>query len=375
MTHTPKTRILIADDLRSSRMNIQNLLRHWGYDPVPCEDGIAARDALAAPDGPRIAILDWVMPGMTGPEVCKWIVDEFGTFVYTILLTSKGEQRDLVEGLTSGAHAYITKPARPAELESWIRVGLRMLDYEKELSGKSEALGRHAREMESVAQELALQLAETGKCDALAGMGAGLGTEIRLTTQNILDDVQTLKQAAQAHAEEFFQLSTQDFQMFLADLSRGLGRLQDLARQLENFNRQQKRGVEPRCEVNGVLKSAVDLCEASLGAATGLRLTLDQNIPEVRAVPEILQRATVQFLMAACANAPGAIAISTEAAEGGVAIRIETSGTGGPGVVQSAGLVADLEMLEQLGGLCRVEPLPEGGTRLAITLPAAGADA
>lgn len=361
-----QTRILIADDLRSSRMNIQNLLKHWGYDPVPCEDGIAARNALAAPDGPRIAILDWVMPGMTGPEVCKWISDEFGTFVYTILLTSKGEQRDLVEGLKAGAHAYITKPARPAELESWIRVGLRMLDYEHYRSGKSEALDRHAREMESLAQELALQLAETGKCDALAGMGAGLGTEIRLTTQNLLDDVQALKQDAQ---DDSFQLSTQDLQLFLTDLGRGLGRLQALAMQLENFNRQRKRTVEPRCRANEVLKAAVGLCETSLGAATGLRLSLDPNIPEVRAVPEILQRATVQFLMAACANTPGTLAMATEMVEGGVLIRIDSSGAGGPDVLACAGLVADLEVLEQWGGRYSLEALPEGGARLSITLP------
>lgn len=370
MTKPPQTRILIADDLRSSRMNIQNLLRHWGYDPVPCEDGIAARDALAAPDGPRIAILDWVMPGMTGPEVCKWIAEEFDAFVYTILLTSKGEQRDLVEGLTSGAHTYITKPARPAELESWIRVGLRMLDHEKDRFGKSEAMDRHAREMESLAEELALQLAETGKCDALAGMGAGLGTEIRLTAQNILDDVHELTQAAR---EESFLFSAEDLQLFLNDLGCGLGRLQALAVQLENFNRQRKRTVEPRCRANEALKTAVDLCETSLGAATDLRLTLDQNIPEIRAVQEILQRATAQFLMAACANSPGAIAISTHPTEGGVAIRIDSSEASGPDVLACAGLIADLDVLEHWGARYILEAPPEGGARLSITLPIAEA--
>ncbi len=108
-----KAKVLIAEDLRSSRLIIERLLSKWGYDPVACENGLEARDALAKPDGPRIAILDWIMPEMTGPEVCGWIAREMDAFVYTIILTSKAEREDLIEGLTAGAHAFITKPAPP----------------------------------------------------------------------------------------------------------------------------------------------------------------------------------------------------------------------------------------------------------------------
>lgn len=236
MTETNQTKVLIADDLRSSRLNIQNLLRHWGYDPVPCEDGLAAREALAAPDGPRIAILDWVMPGMTGPEVCKWIAEELGSFVYTILLTGKSEQGDLIEGLTAGAHTFITKPARPAELQTWIRVGLRMVDYEKELARKSDDLGDYA-----------------GQVEALAGLGSGLGTEIRLATDNLLDHLRALDRCwsqAQVHAGDLRPETPgtelhEEGQRHLDALHRGLDRLLLVAGKLETFKHTTGHPAEP----------------------------------------------------------------------------------------------------------------------------------
>ena len=67
-------RVLIADDSSMSRAVLRNTLVRWGYEVVVAENGAQAWDILAAPDAPSLAILDWVMPHMTGPEVCKRVL-------------------------------------------------------------------------------------------------------------------------------------------------------------------------------------------------------------------------------------------------------------------------------------------------------------
>lgn len=378
MTESPRIKVLIAEDLRSSRINIQNLLRHWGYDPVPCEDGLAARQALSEPDGPRVAILDWVMPGMTGPEVCKWIVEELGSFVYTILLTSKSEQGDLIEGLTAGAHAFITKPARPAELQTWIRVGLRMVDYEQELARKNRELGEYAREKEALAEKLALQLAEAGQCDALAGLGSGLGTEIRRTTGLLLDDLAALDRCwAQMQVDAPpavvpYPGLHDDGQRSLDALRRGLERLLAVAGNLESFRHSATPPSAQRCRLNDVIQGAIQLCEASIGN-TRLRFALDPHLPETTVSPEILQRTIAQYIIELCRgtleSSPGTMAVFTYLADGKIVLRMEGASADGSRVLRCAGLAADLEMLRQLGCQSQLEAIPGVGTRLSVTLP------
>lgn len=378
MASTNTIKILIADDLRSSRLNIENLLRHWGYEPVACEDGLAARNALTAPNGPRIAILDWVMPGMSGPELCQWIDRELGSLVYTILLTSKSEQGDLIEGLGAGAHAYITKPARPAELQSWIRVGLRMLNYERELARKSEALHAYAREKEALAETLAHRLAEKSPGDALSGLGIGLGTEIRRTSGLLLERVRGLdlcwdqaQVAAGSHQPSPYPNLRDDAQQHLTALHQGLNHLKALAEYLETFNQPIQQTLGQRCQVNDVIRAALSLCGTSLGSSAQIRLALDPDLPEARTVPEILRRVVIQFLMGVCAGPPATVGLSTHRKAEGIALRLESSLSGASGIPGNPGLDADLDMLNQLGAFGGLETTPGGGPRLDLTLPVA----
>src|ERR1700693_2118586 len=105
-------RILIADDSIVSRHLLDATLRKWGYDVVVACDGVEAWTALQAEDAPKLAILDWVMPGLTGPEVCRRVREhaknrehakDKDTYTYILMLTSKSLKEDLIEGMESGA--------------------------------------------------------------------------------------------------------------------------------------------------------------------------------------------------------------------------------------------------------------------------------
>jgi len=134
-------KILIADDESVSRRMLQGLLTNWGYEVVSVEDGKAAWELLNVPDAPRIALLDWMMPGRNGVDVCRAMrAHRPEPYTYILLLTVKDAKESVVEGLESGADDYLTKPFHPQELKARLRVGLRLLNLEDTLVQAREAM-------------------------------------------------------------------------------------------------------------------------------------------------------------------------------------------------------------------------------------------
>jgi two-component system, cell cycle response regulator len=127
-------KILIADDELMSRTLLQKTLERAGYEVTAVENGRLAADQLCPVDGPRLALLDWVMPELDGPGVCREVRKREGqSYVYMVLLTSKESKEDVVMGLESGADDYLTKPFDPEELKARLRTGLRILNLEDRL--------------------------------------------------------------------------------------------------------------------------------------------------------------------------------------------------------------------------------------------------
>ena len=127
-------RILVADDEPVSRRLLEAALKRWDYEVDVVCDGDSAWQALQEPDAPRLAILDWMMPGMDGIEVCRKVRErEDAHYTYIILLTSKSSREDIIEGLDSGVDDFLTKPFDSSELQAHLRVGRRILDLEGRL--------------------------------------------------------------------------------------------------------------------------------------------------------------------------------------------------------------------------------------------------
>jgi len=141
-------RVLIADDSVVSRHLLEATLRKWSYDVVVASDGAEAWSILSGPDAPRLAILDWVMPGMSGPEVCQRVRRSSKSgelnYTYLLLLTSKSDREDLIEGMESGADDYLVKPFDQNELKVRLRAGSRVIDLQRELVAAREELREQA---------------------------------------------------------------------------------------------------------------------------------------------------------------------------------------------------------------------------------------
>jgi sigma-B regulation protein RsbU (phosphoserine phosphatase) len=134
-------RLLIADDDAMVRRLLERTLERWGYEVLTVADGAEAWRVLEAADRPEAAILDWMMPGLTGIDVCRRVRErspEAGT--YLILLTSKDRMEDAVAALEAGADDHIAKPFAPEELRARVRVGERIVTLQQTLAQRVRAL-------------------------------------------------------------------------------------------------------------------------------------------------------------------------------------------------------------------------------------------
>ncbi len=136
-------RILLADDDGITRKMVAAMLHKWGYEVSAVSSGDEAWAMLQGDDPPRLAVLDWVMPGLDGVDICRKVRQEISgkdRYFYLILLTAKTSREEIVSGLEAGADDYMVKPFDPSELHVRVGIGKRILTLHEELVATKEAL-------------------------------------------------------------------------------------------------------------------------------------------------------------------------------------------------------------------------------------------
>jgi len=130
-------KILVAEDDVTSRRLLEVSLARAGHDVVSAADGIEAWEVLHSPEPPRLIILDWMMPGRDGIEICRDLRrQDRPSYIYLILVTTKTRTEDIVRGLEAGADDYLAKPYDPHELRCRVANGERILKLEAQLADK-----------------------------------------------------------------------------------------------------------------------------------------------------------------------------------------------------------------------------------------------
>ena len=125
-------RILLAEDHDDVRRTLSYYLAAWGFTVLQARDGTQAAAILSAEDAPAIALIDWMMPGMEGIEVCQLLREQLDRpYTYLILLTGKTNKEEVAAGLEAGADDYVTKPCDMLELRARLRVGERIVALER----------------------------------------------------------------------------------------------------------------------------------------------------------------------------------------------------------------------------------------------------
>ena len=136
MVETPVMKILLVEDSAVDRHNIGSYLKEWHLDYTAVESGTKALKILEGPNPPTMALLDWLLPGMDGIEICRRIRARWGNgrYIYTVMLTAKNRKQDLLTAMAAGADDYLAKPVDASELRARIMVGKRILDLQQSLS-------------------------------------------------------------------------------------------------------------------------------------------------------------------------------------------------------------------------------------------------
>ncbi len=133
--------VLIAEDDPIFRRLLQSRLSNWGYSVIAVNDGTEAWRLLQEVNPPELLILDWIMPGIDGIELCRRIRGTQGErYQYILLVSGKDEKQDVVAGLDAGADDYLTKPFDIGELRARLLAGNRILTLQRELIQAREAL-------------------------------------------------------------------------------------------------------------------------------------------------------------------------------------------------------------------------------------------
>ena len=147
-------RILIAEDDPVSKMLLKETLKGWGHDVMSASNGESALKKYEEDKSIKLAILDWMMPGMSGINVCKAIREnDDRPYTYVIMLTAKTQKEDIANALDSGADDYVTKPFTPVELQARVSAGERIVNLQATLTTKiselEEALA-HVKQLQGI---------------------------------------------------------------------------------------------------------------------------------------------------------------------------------------------------------------------------------
>lgn len=142
--------LLVAEDDAATRKILTQTLEKFGYRVTAASDGTEAMDKLNdEEDPPELALVDWMMPGMDGLQICRQLKQRKRPFVFVILLTARCGDEDIIEGLEAGAHEFLTKPFNIHVLAARVAAGARIVRLEKKLHLKSEILRDYLEKMDS----------------------------------------------------------------------------------------------------------------------------------------------------------------------------------------------------------------------------------
>ena len=373
-------KILIADDNHFYRKILATTVAEWGYEVVAASDGDMACELLLEKNAPKIAILDWMMPGKNGLEVCKKIrAHKSANPPYIIILTARDAKEDLVAALRCGSDDYLTKPFDHEELHARLQVGVRIVTLQEKLSERVDKLEN--------------ALSEAQKLEAVGRLAGGIAHDFN----NILTIINGY---CELLLGDFLQ--PQDSPKAIEVIREASERGASLTRQLLAFARKQALRPVP-LSLNTCVASVQKLSNRVIGEDICVSTHLDGNLHQVEADPGQLEQVLLNLLFNARDAMPqgGAITLATAdtwvdsgtpgahpgVPEGSYAMMSVTdTGTGmnentkarlfepffttkDVGKGTGLGLATAYGIIRQSGGFIAVESEPGAGATFRIYLP------
>jgi signal transduction histidine kinase len=389
-------RVLIAEDDPASRRLLEVAIGKLGYEPVVTHDGEEALAVLQGEGSPDVAILDWMMPEMDGPEVCRRVrADAARHRPYIILLTARVQPEDLVEGLSAGADDYVRKPFNRAELAARLRVGERTVGLQRTLAGRVKEL--------EVAMTLLNGLQQDQKLEALGRLASGVAHEINTPIHYVGDNLRFLAKSW-SECQPILETHASDDQIayLIHEVPRaideslaGIARVGAIVRAMRDFSHPASDKKTP-VDINRTVETTISVTTNEWKYVAKVTTELDPDLPKVMALSGEIHQVLLNLVVNAAqaladAAEPdadhGRIHIETSAVDGWVEIRVRDNGPGIPEEVRAMvfepffttkeigkgtgqGLaIAHAVVVQQHGGCIWFDSDPGGGTTFFVRIP------
>lgn len=293
-------RILIAEDDPISRSLLSEVLQKFGHDVVETEEGNQAWDVMQQADSPRVAILDWMMPGMDGLEVCQRIRGRGGeSYAYIILLTAKGMREDIEAGFEAGADDYLIKPLIINDLKQRLRVAQRILTAEDRQADARRQLAVLAAEMQQLAEERARQLVHADRLATLGTLSAGIAHEINNPATFIAGNAQTIERAwsivapciVNSGGDDRIPMIVQEFPQMVKGIREGVARISKIVEGLKTYSRQGAINKQ-KFSVTDAVDACLTLCHNLLKNRVNVIRRIPKDLPpafgDIRQIEQVL---------------------------------------------------------------------------------------
>ncbi|MCP4116276.1 MAG: response regulator [Desulfobacteraceae bacterium] len=377
-----KSTILVVDDVAE---NIDILLEILArdYRVMAANNGKKALGIANSATPPDLILLDIVMPGMDGYEVCQRLkAAEKTRKIPVIFITSNGGDTNEARGFALGAVDYIRKPINPAVLKARVHA--------------HAELKRHRDNLENLAQERARQLMHSERLASLGTLAAGIAHEINNPLTYVMGNAEILKFLFDSMAREGVILDSENFAANIresaqrvTEIIKGANMINAIVDGMQRFSRQDTHAREP-IDIGGCINNAITLCHFHLKHLKRVRLTIEPDLPRVIANGRQIEQVLINLLKNACdaigEDAKGSIEIRVQAAYGSVTITVEDNGPGIPGpmlnVIWKAfyttkpnglgtglGLSISKNIIEEHKGRIWAENRRQKGARFIIELP------
>lgn len=392
-------KILIADDDLTTRKILSLTLSKEGFEPIAVEDGLSALEILKQEDSPKITILDWQMPGLTGIEVLKELRKFQKDYVYCILLTARSDAQDFKVGFEAGTDDFLTKPIDSELIKQKLNVAKRIIQYEIDAKQMQDELLNYANSMKDLAEDRAKQLVHADRLATLGTLAAGIAHEINNPTTFIAGNVQSLEKYWDVIVQKGYLANTNDQQINLilehvpkmvSGMRSGVKRITKIVSSLKSYARQDLVITKESFDIKEVVEEALEICHNKIK----YNVKVETNIPESLPFAFGDKYQIEQVLINLIANASDAMSgrqnskliISALASDSMIQMEVKDNG---PGIKEDIfnkifnpfftskgrhdntglGLSISRSIIEEHGGQLNAKNNPDGGAVFYFTIP------
>ncbi len=279
-------KLLFAEDDEVSFSILDNFFKKWNYNYVAVKNGDDALQLLQQDNKIKIALLDWMMPGTDGLEICKKMGQIPDRYIYLILLTAKSDNESIIQGLDAGASDYISKPYIPKILRARVDAAVRIVEMTKKLRD-------FGQDMENLAKERAEQMVHTDRLATIGMLSSGIAHEINNPTAFISVNLQLLEENWQA-IEKTIQMAPDsenkniatniavEMPNILGNMKNGVKRIASIVESLKQYYRADKSTKQKWCDIRTVIDESLKICHNRLKNDVQISKKFAGDLPKIR---------------------------------------------------------------------------------------------